>query len=167
MQSLSLLESSLFIEVKHACRGRMDQVVQGGKKWKAFQMWTRKNPWWPGSPGAPVVKNPLDNAGNVREAGSIPGQGRSPGGGHGNLFQYSCLENPMDGGAWRATVHRVAKSQTWLKWRNTYTQKETLVLLPFSFVTLSESHFLRLLTCKMKGIWSPEQLHCRVFFKLK
>ena len=60
-----------------------------------------------------VVKtNPLDGVGKVREAGSIPGRGRSPGGGHGNLFQYSCLENPTDGGAWQATVHRVAKSQT-------------------------------------------------------
>ena len=43
-----------------------------------------------------VVKNPPDNAGDIRDAGSIPGSGRSPGGGHGNPFQYSCLENPMD-----------------------------------------------------------------------
>ena len=57
-----------------------------------------------------VKKHPLDDIGKVREAGSIPGQGRSPGGGHGNLFQYSCLENPMDAGAWQATVHRVTKS---------------------------------------------------------
>ena len=47
--------------------------------------------------------------------GSIPGSERSPGGAHGNPFQYACLENSMDTGAWRATVHRVAKSQTWLK----------------------------------------------------
>ena len=45
--------------------------------------------------------------------GSIPESGRSPGGGHGNPLQYSCLENPMERGAWRATVHRVAKS--WIK----------------------------------------------------
>ena len=44
--------------------------------------------------------------------GSIPGLGRSPGGGHGNQLQYSCLENPLDGGAWQATVHGVAKSWT-------------------------------------------------------
>ena len=62
-----------------------------------------------------VVKNPLANAGDVRDMGSIPGSERSPGGGHGNLLQYSCLENPMDRGPWRATVHRVAKSQTRLK----------------------------------------------------
>ena len=58
-----------------------------------------------------VVKNLPANAGNVRDAGLIPGSGRSPGGGHGNPFQYSCLENPRDRGAWW-TAHRVAKSQT-------------------------------------------------------
>ena len=61
-----------------------------------------------------VVKNSPDNVGDIRDAGSIPGLGRSPGGGHGNPLQYSCLENPMDRGAWRAAVHRVAKSWTWL-----------------------------------------------------
>ena len=59
-----------------------------------------------------VIKNVPANAGDIRDAGSIPGLGRSPGGGHNNLLQYSCLENPMDRGTWQATVHRVAKSQT-------------------------------------------------------
>ena len=54
-----------------------------------------------------VVKNPLADAGDVRDAGSIPGSGRSPGGGHGNPLQYSCLENPVDRGAWQAAPHRV------------------------------------------------------------
>ena len=58
-----------------------------------------------------MVKNLPANAGDVREARSIPGLGRFPGGGHGNPLQYSCLENPMDRGAWRATVHGVAKSR--------------------------------------------------------
>ena len=62
-----------------------------------------------------VVKNPPANAGNVRDSGSIPGLGRSPGGGPGNPLQCSCLENPMDKRAWWATVHGVAKSQTGLK----------------------------------------------------
>ena len=57
-----------------------------------------------------VVKNPLANAGDVRDMGLSPGLGRSLGGGHGNPLQYSCLENPMDRGAWRATVHGVAES---------------------------------------------------------
>ena len=55
------------------------------------------------------------------DAGSIPGLGRSPGEGNGNLLQYSCLENPMDTGAWWATVHRVTKSQTWVKWLSMHT----------------------------------------------
>ena len=59
-----------------------------------------------------MVKNPLANAGDVRDTSSIPGSGRSPGGGHGNPLQYSRLENPMDRGAWWAIVHGVAKSQT-------------------------------------------------------
>ena len=59
-----------------------------------------------------VVKNPSASAGDVRTSGSMPGSGRPPGGGHGNLLQYACLESPMDIGAWRATVHKVAKSWT-------------------------------------------------------
>ena len=48
----------------------------------------------------------------IRDVGSIPGSGRSPGEGYGTPLQYSCLENPMDRGAWQATVHRVSQSQT-------------------------------------------------------
>ena len=59
-----------------------------------------------------MAKNPLASARDVRDAGSIPGLGRSPGGRHGNLLQCSCLENPTDRGAWRAIVRGVAKSQT-------------------------------------------------------
>ena len=62
-----------------------------------------------------MVKNPPANVGDVRDLGSIPGSGRSPGGGHGNPLQYSCLENPPDRGAWWATVYSVTKSQTRLK----------------------------------------------------
>ena len=58
-----------------------------------------------------VVKNPPANAGDIRDMGSIPGWGRSPRGGDGNPLQYSCLENPMDRGAWQATVHRIAESE--------------------------------------------------------
>ena len=54
----------------------------------------------------------LRKGGDSRDTGLIPGSGRSPGGGHGNPLQYSCLENPMDRGAWWATVHGVAKSRT-------------------------------------------------------
>ena len=67
-------------------------------------------------PSGSAVKNPPANAG---DAGSIPGSGRSPGEGNGNPLQYSWLENPMNRGAWRATVHGVAMSQTQLKRLNT------------------------------------------------
>jgi len=60
-----------------------------------------------GFPGGSVVKNLLINAGDM---GSIPGLGRSPGGGNGNPLQYSCLGNPMDRGAWQATVHGVTNA---------------------------------------------------------
>ena len=66
-----------------------------------------------------VIKTPLASA--TREGGFIPGSGRSPGRGHGNLLQYSCLENPMDRGAWWAAVHRVAKSGTPLRCLSTHT----------------------------------------------
>ena len=59
-----------------------------------------------------VVKNPLANAGDIREVGLIPGWERSPGGGHGKPLQCSCLENPMDRGAWHPIVLGMAKSQT-------------------------------------------------------
>ena len=59
-----------------------------------------------------VVRNLAANAGEIREVDSIPGSGRSPGRGHGNPLQYSCLENPMDRGAWQAMVHGVAELET-------------------------------------------------------
>ena len=59
-----------------------------------------------------VVKNMPANTKDIRDVGSIPGSGRSLGGGHGNPLQYSCLENPMGRGAWQATVHGVSQSQT-------------------------------------------------------
>ena len=59
-----------------------------------------------------MVKNPPANARTAGDMGLIPGSGRSSGGGNNNSLQYSCLENPMDRGAWQAIVHGVSKSQT-------------------------------------------------------
>ena len=67
-----------------------------------------------------VVKNQPASTEDLRDMGSIPGWGRSPGGEHGNPLQCSCLENPMDKGAWWAMVHRVMKSQTGLKQLSTH-----------------------------------------------
>ena len=66
-----------------------------------------------------VVKNLPPKAGDTRDPSLIPESGGSPGGGNGNLLQYSCLKNLMGRGAWQGTVHRVAKSQTWVKWLST------------------------------------------------
>ena len=63
-----------------------------------------KKYWW-ASQAELTVKYPPANAGNVRDAGSIPGSGRSSGGWHGNPLKYSCLENLMDRGVWWATIH--------------------------------------------------------------
>jgi len=72
--------------------------------------------WYWGFPGEMlVVKNLPANAGNTGDTASIPGLGTFPGEGHDNPLQYSCLENPMDRGAWQDTVYRVAKSQAQLK----------------------------------------------------
>ena len=65
-----------------------------------------------GFPGSSVVKSPPPNVGDAEDAGLIPGSGRSPGGGNGNPPQYSCWDNTVDRGAWRATVHEVADSDT-------------------------------------------------------
>ena len=65
---------------------------------------------------APAVKNLPASVGELRDGSSIPGLGRSPGEGNGNPLHYSCLENPMDRGAWWVTVHRVTEGLTWLKW---------------------------------------------------
>ena len=79
-----------------------------------------------------MVKNPPTNAG---DAGLIPGSGRSPGGGNDNPLQYSCLESSADRGAWRATTHRVAKSQTQLShWTHTHIEFPIFCLSSLYFV---------------------------------
>ena len=84
------MRSSQLTQKKHLTKSRASQVAQ-------------------------MVKNPPANAGDVRDVGLVPGLGRSPGAGHGNPLQYSCLENSMDTGAWRAIVHGVTKTWTRLK----------------------------------------------------
>ena len=82
-----------------------------------------------------LVKNPPVNAEEIRETGSIPGSGRSPGEGNGNPLQYSYLEEPIDRGAWRAIVHGVTKNQTWLKQLNTLMQILIYLYLFYLFRT--------------------------------
>ena len=125
--------------------GWMASLTQSTWVWVSCGSW-----WWTGRPGvlqsngsqrvghnwvtelnlqhfaqasqvALAVKSPPASAGDVTDLDSIPRSWRSPGGGHGNPLQYSCLENPLDRGAWQAAVHWVAKSQTQLKWLSTHT----------------------------------------------
>ena len=93
-----------------------------------------------------MVKNPLANVRDSRDMGLIPGLGRSPAGGNGNPLQYSCLENPMDRGAWWAAVHGVAKSQTWLSyWAHTHCDFGLAVWSVASFTTIEDTYLKRFL----------------------
>ena len=74
-----------------------------------------------------MVKKPPANTINARDACSIPGLERYPGEGNGNPLQYSCLENPMDGGTWQATVHRVPKSLTQLSTQVLFSMKKVVL----------------------------------------
>ena len=99
-----------------------------------------------------MIKNPPANAGHVRDVGSIPGLGRSLGGGQGIPLQYSCLENPMDRGAWWATLHGVTKSWTRLKWL-TYVpagENKTPYNIPTSYMVYWMSQALLPSANKMK-----------------
>ena len=89
-----------------------------------------------GFPGGSAVKNPPANARDARDTDSIPELGRSPGEGNGNLRQYSCPENPMDRGAWWATVHGVAKSRTQ---RNDYAHAHLAYL--FTPLCIKDFHY--------------------------
>ena len=86
----------------------------------------------------PAVENLPAKAGDLRDSSSIFESGRSPVGGRGNPLQYSCLENPIDRGAWQVTVHRVAKSWTQLKWLSTH--KSTFQML-LCYISLSVYYF--------------------------
>ena len=86
-----------------------------------------------GFPGGASVKNLSAITGDIRDTGSFPGWGRSPGGGYGNPLQHSCLDNPMDRKVWWARIHGITKSQTLLKQLSTYaciTQGEGQLILP-------------------------------------
>ena len=97
------------------------------------------NEGWQGVLGFPGGSEVKASASNVGDLGSIPGSGRSPGEGNGNPLQYSCLENPKDGGAWWATVHGVAKSRT------------PLSNLTFTFTAMESQRGAKLLyTCSVQ-----------------
>ena len=101
----------------HAASALKMQPVQVHSPWNQAPANVTLSSWYLMHP----IKNLPANAGDTRDTGSIPGSGGAPGGRNGNPLQYSCLENPMDRGAWWATVHGVAKSWTQLS-RHTHTR---------------------------------------------
>ena len=107
------------------------------------------------------LKNPPAIAGDAGDTGLTPGSGRSPGVGDGNPLKYSCLENSMDRGAWWATVHGLAESQTWLSmsdWATEHTRTHGCLLNAW----ISLPYFLiYLLSIKIEGSWH----YCKFFFQ--
>ena len=110
----------VYMNEKQTCGWRNKQVQMSKSFEGCGRRWLPKG-CWGGFPGGTSGREPACSAGAIRDAGSIPGSGRSPVEERGNLLQYSCLENPMDSGAWWATVHGVVKSQTRLEWWSTHT----------------------------------------------
>ena len=104
-----------------------------------------------------VVKNLLASAGDIRDAGLIPGSGRSLGGGHGNPLQYFCLENPTDRGNWWATVHGVTKSRTRLKRLSVHPRPVINPLLPSCGDTWTLQRWL-LKECSWKSLSNSAEL---------
>ena len=102
-------------------------------------------------PGGPSLKNLPASARDIRDVGSIPGLGKSPGEGNGNPFQYSCLENPMDREDWWATVHGVSKSCTWLKWLSMHTEYVGLWKIVFPKITTA----IFLILCGLSDTGTP------------
>ena len=123
---------SVFIEQKssHFTVYSEDKIISSApqgvrNKWKTRPSFSKNLLgiyWWVGFPGGISGKESACHCRRLRDTGLIPGSGRSPGGGHGNTLQYSWLENPMDRGAWKATVHRVTKTWSWLKQLSMHTQ---------------------------------------------
>ena len=103
-----------------------------------------------------VVKNLPANAGEKKDVSSVPESARSPGGGNGTPLQDSCLKNPMNRGAWRVTIHRVAESQTRLKWLSSY---KYIYVSKHKSNTFCHYYFGQLLSLRSKKNWKN-----KVFF---
>ena len=102
------------------------------------------------------------SAGDIRDTGSIPGSGKSTGGGHGNPLQYSCLENPMDRGAWWATAPGATKSPTQLKWLSTHVACIQLIFIEGKNYPFSTALKTNLLYMKSHVVLFLDSLFCSV-----
>ena len=118
---------------------------------------------WKGFSVVLVVKNPPANAGDIGDLSWIPGLGRSPGEGNGWPFQYSCLENPMNRGAWRATAHGVAKSRARLKRLGTHktcTWKSTFLLMFSRKIYFRKKERCQWTCCSGEGSCPSQDILC-------
>ena len=107
--SITLLEICYWVYQRHHTSSLFIMSLIPLVSWDIWHKWGF--PWW---------LSTKESACSAGDTGLITGLGRSPGGGHDNSLQYSCLKNPMDRGAWHATIHWVPKSWTWLKRLNTH-----------------------------------------------
>ena len=108
----NVLDKQARQDLRHSHSDWRFEIEQNKRAWATLQK---------GFPSGASGKETVRQCKRLRDAGSIPGSGRSPGEGNGNQLQHSCLKNPMDRGAWQATVHRVTNSQTQLKQLSTHT----------------------------------------------
>ena len=130
MEALPILVSLYFLISNHSPCPTWQCILKTNKtNWSSsYTIWA--------SQVALVIKNPPANAGDLRDTVSVLGLGRFPGGGHSEPLQYSCLENTMDRRACWATVHRVAKSWTRLKWLSRHACMHAYIMLPCIFIPL-------------------------------
>ena len=136
--------------------------------WSVSSVFIKFRQFWDssmGSQGGASGKEPTYQWGRFRDSSSVPRWERSPGEGWGNPLWCSCLDNPMDRGTWWATVHRVSKSRTWLKWLSMHAQDSSIfflftpVLLPGIVILII---CLRLLGFVPPGSWDSDFF----FFKI-
>ena len=122
--SLPLLRTSY--KIRHTSILSLSTLLFKRVKWRVIFKKKNLDHLEGGFPGGTVVENLPANAGHAEDMGSVPGSGRSPGEGKGSPFQYSCLENLMDGGAWQTAIQGVANSQTQLSdWACAHTHTHT------------------------------------------
>ena len=127
-------------------------------RFSRFFLWLCSTYIWV-SQAALVVKNLPDNAGYATNTGVIPGLGRSPGGGHGNPLQYSCLENLMDRRVWRATVHGLHRVGH--DWAQSHKNSISICLCIYIYLLISTPHLLYSINCWWTLKMLPHLGYCK------